>query len=314
MKAIYKKTALFALISILLGALIFFIGFAISGFNIFNLTKIEHVEKTYSTEAAPVSRISVTSGSYDVTLRFEDGIDKISATYGEKLLPDGEVMSCLSASVEGGVLNISVIDSKKFTIWDFNSSKLNITIPSDVNADVAVNVKSADINVIGNAILKSLDIEVSSGDVDTTAALISVNGAISVDGDTGDVELGEITAASLEIETDTGDVKLNKITTGVLNIECDTGDVELGKITAESIRIETDTGDVECDGGVIEASSITVTTDTGDVELTLSGSELDYTVKAYTATGSSNVSDRIGGEKTLTVRLSTGDIRIKFEG
>lgn len=171
--------------------------------------------------------------------------------------------------------------------------------------------------------------------------------ALKIEGDTGDVNLSDISFNDIQIALHTGDIRLSnlnsnnislKTTTGKMqlqNIECrgllstavSTGDNELKNIkcnsfasngstgdldienliVAEKTSIERDTGDIEFEG--LDANEIYIKTDTGDVEGDLR-SEKVFIIN--TDTGRVNVPKTITGGK-CEITTNTGDIKIEIE-
>ena len=116
----------------------------------------------------------------------------------------------------------------------------------------------------------SLDLEVSTGKIETSGLVCEGNVKIEVD--TGKVYLSDVVCRNLESEGDTGDITMkNVVAFERFLIERGTGDVKLEGCDAAEIFIETDTGDVE--GSLLSPKVFMVRTDTGRINVpkTVSG-------------------------------------------
>lgn len=162
----------------------------------------------------------------------------------------------------------------------------DIVVSGVQGVPLTVATSTGDITVLGCASATALSLKSNTGDI-TLADVSVTDGALCIEGENGEVELRNVSAAELKLETDTGDVEMNTVlVTGELHVETDTGDVEIRRSDAGSLYVETDTGDVEME--LLTGKMFTVETDTGD--------------KRYPA------SDRDGG--VCFVKTDTGDVEI----
>ena len=171
-------------------------------------------------------------------------------------------------------------------------------------------------------------------------------GALSVTGDTGDVDIpGDFAFDSIDVKLDTGDVSCRASSGGDIAIRTDTGRITASDLSARDMELTSDTGDValsrvtlaggltlredtgkaaleavvasggfdlESDTGSVrfdgcDAGTIRVKTDTGDVTGTL------LTAKAFAAkSGSGKVEVPVSGEGgRCEITTGTGDIRLE---
>lgn len=90
---------------------------------------------------------------------------------------------------------------------------------------------------------------------------------ISIDTDTGDVQMKDVCFSGISIDADTGDVTLSKVA-GVdsgVSIDADTGDVRLSDVTGGQITVDADTGDVTVSmAGRSHFNGLECDLDTGD--------------------------------------------------
>ena len=128
-------------------------------------------------------------------------------------------------------------------------------------------VVSTDFFIDNSAYLCYIKIKVTTGD---TKILDTTCKKMNLDGNTGDVFLRNvIVEGALSIERNTGDVEFEDCDAGEIYIETDTGDVEGTLLTDKVFIAETDTGEVDVpkskSGGICE-----IDTDTGDIEISIS--------------------------------------------
>ena len=131
--------------------------------------------------------------------------------------------------------------------------------------------------------------------------------SISVKESTGDIDIKNLTANTLNIDVSTGEIKINNVLCQNFSSNGSTGDVILKNVKADNkISIKRSTGNVilrDCDG-----KNITVKTSTGDVKGTLlSGKK--FTAK--TSTGDVIIPPSSKNGESCKITTSTGDIKIK---
>ena len=121
------------------------------------------------------------------------------------------------------------------------------------------------------------------------------------------IELPKAIYGEISIETNTGEMEISDVTCEKLNLKVNTGDIELTRVIAnEEMRVKTKTGDIEFDE--CDAGSVYVDAVTGSVD----GNFLtEKRFKAKTSTGSVRVPDTTtGGICEIITR--TGDIRVEI--
>lgn len=300
-------------ILLLSGSIIFFIAFAAAGFRIGNLNGIKAFAKTDELEAA--ESIAITLNTTDVDIIFDDSADKISIKYEEMKDSNGETLLKFNVSRKNGKITVSEWESWKSEIYifDFNSPKITLTIPSSLGVALNVTTDTGDISLLGNASLKESSFTTDTGDVVTASATIKSTETLSFLTDTGDFFLGKVDTGALVIETDTGDVELKKqIKANSVSIKSDTGDIEAyADIIADKLNIRLDNGEFDS-SAIIDAMEINVLLDNADVDATFIGEKSDYTIMVSIDNGDSNVKNGGNGARRLNVKSNNGDIEIKF--
>ena len=337
MKKLFSRLLAIGIILLIIGGIVFVIGFAISGFNYNKLSSVKVVEGSFTESAdAPIDKIEILFNTTDITVKFDDLASEISVSYQTLADRNDKAITTITATVNSGKLTVKEDYARKIHLFPFTpSTQTTVTIPASRVISLVSDVDTADITVIGTATLQSVVFKTDTGDVNTKDAVIKSLTSFSIETDTGDARLGKIDTPSLSIETDTGYTALTEdVVTDVANLEVDTGDIAVmksltankiqleldtadlkikGKIKTSSLFIDLSTGDIESDNGVIDAESIVIDGGTGDVEMTLFGKLSDYTVTINQGTGDSNIKNQGGGSRTLNITLSTGDVDVDFK-
>lgn len=337
MKKFLSRLLAFGIILTIIGAIVFAVGFSISGFNYSKMSSISVVDNIYTESAdAQIDSLAILFDTTDIAVNFDENATEISITYQTLESKNKKPITSVTVSVESGKLTLKEYNENRFYLFPIKpSAKTTVTIPASRQISLFTEVDTGDVTITGNTTLKSLKINSDTGDIDTRAAVIKSLSDMSFETDTGSIKLGKIDTDTLSIDESTGDVSIlegvvaNKteieLSTGDLTvisslaaktveIKASTGDVLFkGNVKTESLLLDTRTGEIESDGAVIDAEEITIETSTADVELTLKGKLSDYTVLVEQSTGESNITNRTGGSRTLNINVSTGDIEIEFK-
>ena len=235
------------------------------------------------------------------------------------------------AAVSDGTLSVeSEPDNGKwYEHFSFFSSagqrKITVYLPGKDYAKLSVQGSTGDIRIPMGFSFESIEIGVSTGDVDCAAAC---SGTVFVKASTGDIRLSQLNAAQIDLSVSTGAVKLDSVSctgslgisvstgkTALTNVSCgtfmsegSTGDVSLTNVTADKLlSVTRSTGDVKlhrCD-----AASLDLHTTTGSVSGTLLAPKYFVT---HTSTGHVSVPENGSAEAKCTVSTTTGDIRIEI--
>ena len=198
-------------------------------------------------------------------------------------------------------------------------------------------------------LLDSVFVETDMGAVDLSDLEA---GSVTVQGDTGDVTLDDVSASeSMTVTQSMGRVTLENCQGGALLLENDMGDTDVssgsfteGQITARTgsvgvadsaftaLTVDNDMGNVNLittqvsgaasctvnmgniDLDAFASPEITLTADSGNVEGTLTGRQEDYQITVDTDMGNSNLKDQLGGgPNLLQVTTNMGDIDLQFQ-
>ncbi len=154
---------------------------------------------------------------------------------------------------------------------------------------------------------------------------------ISINTDTGNVQMKEICFSGISIDADTGDVTLSdtvSVESGI-SVDADTGDVNLKDVTGKKITVDADTGDVTVDITTTRRffGEMECDLDTGDFLLKMPISKEDF-LRTFGTDFSTDLENRVqffgekmsasqasqkhqGQEKMLKVSTDTGSITVE---
>lgn len=283
------------------------------------LDTVKYETNTHTVEEE-FSRVSITTDTADVEFRrSEDGSCRV-ISYEPKNLKH-------SVAVVDGILTVKVEDSRRWyehiSFFSFSTPRLTVYLPEKEYAELTVSTTTGDISIPADISVGSMELSVSTGDVQCKA---SARGIIRIRATTGDLTLEGVTAERIELRATTGDLKVTSASCiKDLQLRVTTGDIVLSDVRCESLVSNGSTGgirmtdvlasgdvSVTCGTGSIrleacDAGSLSLTTNTGDVKGSLrTGKRFD----AETNTGSVRVPSSVAEGGGCRIRTGTGDIRI----
>lgn len=305
---------------VLLGLIIFAIVMSVHQWDFSLLSTVKYVTNTYSFSES-ITDIAIETTTADILFATSgDNSCKVVCHEQEKRLH--------TVTLQDGILRISEADERKWydhVSISFDSPKLTVYLPQSIFGMLTLRAGTGDVTLPAELNFESMDICITTGDVDSSA---SVSGIAAIKTTTGDIRVENCNASALELSVSTGQVTVSKVSchrdmsigvttgdTSVTDVTClnlsshgSTGDLNLSNVVAsESFNLKRSTGDIcfdRCDAG-----RITVKTSTGSV----TGSLLsDKVFTANTDTGHVNVPPSTnGGQCELTT--DTGHITITID-
>ena len=318
MKKFLSRLLAFGLIFILLGGIVFLVGFAASGWSLEKLSGITLTDTVYTeSEEKNLSKLNIDFNNSDVKIVFDENADAISVTYPTKTSRNGKTLTSVSIVETESTLTLKEKRHwiKNLFLWDFSDERMTVVLPAERGISLSVDTDNGDIKAEGKGTLMDMTLSTDNGDVDTTLSEIISQGKLLFETDNGDIRIGKFDTVSLSSDSDNGDITLTDgAASDKIELSTDNGDVKIkGRIAASLLTIETDNGDVETDnGGLIDAERTNIETDNGDIEIKLTGSKSDYTVSLKKDHGDSNITSQTGGSKYLSIDSDLGDIEVYF--
>lgn len=316
-----KKTKIVLWIGVaflLIGALIFAISFALSGFNFEFLSNVKTVTRRFDENAEnPVNTIKIDFENAGIEVRVQDNIDTLAIEYPQAQNKKGENISEIKVEETSGA--ISITETYK---WQTQLFSWNVSSPTVVLYLPKARVYALDLQTTtgvirlgsGNLNVSKITLKATTGLISTKDCAIFSTGKARFETTTGIVSVGELSAQTVVLQTTTGLLTTHKAITAQasVSLKTTTGSIEtLNTITADTVKASATTGNLKI-SVEIYANAITLATTTGDLNARIGGKKTDYSILVANSTGDSNVSKQTGGTKTLNVSCTTGDIYVTF--
>ena len=314
MKRATKIWLIAAGVLVLMGALIFLGALVAVDFDFRRFSTVKFETNIYEIGEA-FDQIDVDVKTADVIFApSDDGTCKVVCRETET------IPHCVG--VEEGALRICAKDNRKWYDYleiSFESVMITVYLPETEYTSISIHTDTGDVEIPVDMMVDKIedpsgglcgpfttgDLTVQTETGDLRIGNISAN-VVKLETDTGDIELGAaVSSEGVEIETDTGNVWLTDLDCKNLRVESDTGDLYLGHVIAtQQVTIEGDTADVELEG--VDGASLRIETDTGDVTGWLLSDKIFF---VETSTGDIDIPKSTTGG-TCEVKTDTGDIAL----
>ena len=167
-------------------------------------------------------------------------------------------------TVDGGTLTLDFSDSKKWSehIFNVKSPKITIAVPAKQYELLKINSSTGDITLESGFSFDSVDIWVSTSDVEIKSLKAT---DVTLRSSTGDIKIDGLEADTVELKGSTSDVKLSRLTVAKnFAVETSTGDVWCSFTHDVNVVTKTSTGSVKTDS-VDSGVPCKIRTSTGDV-------------------------------------------------
>ncbi len=300
------------------GALIFAIAFALSGFNFQFLSGVQIEYKTFEEKADnEITSLSIEYDTADVVVYVSADIDALSVQYPQKQNKKGENISEIKVEETDG--KISITENYKWEAqlfsWNFENPTVSVYLPQERVYSLNLQTTTGTIRLSnGNLSVSNITLKATTGMISTKDCAVSSTGEARFETTTGIVSVGELSAQTVVLKTTTGLLTAHKAITAETSVSLTTttGALETsGTIAADTVQAKATTGDLKMTANIY-ANAITLATTTGDLNARIGGKKADYSILISNSTGDSNVSEQTGGTKTLNVSCTTGDIYVIF--
>ncbi len=315
-----KTCLIIATCLIIVGLIMFTVAMSKNGWDFTKLSTEKYVTNAYEFKE-DFKNILFDTDTVDITFKLGDGKQTKVVCFEKENLNH-------SVKIEENTLKIGLIDERKWYEHigiNFHTPKITVYFPKKEYSVLSIKESTGDIELPKDFHFESVDISVSTGDINL---LSSATDFIKVKTSTGDIIAENISANMLDLSVSTGEISIQNISckedikievsTGkakLQNVSCsnivssgDTGDLSLQNVIAkENFSIERSTGNIKFDG--CDAKELLIKTDTGDVKGTLL-SEKVFIVESDT--GSIDVPKSVTGGK-CDITTDTGDIKIKIK-
>ncbi len=305
---------------VIVGLIIFAAAMSVNGWDFNRLATEKYVTNTYELNEN-FQNISFDTDTADITFMLDDTKQVRVVCFEEEGLKH-------FVKIEENTLKIGLVDERKWYEHigiNVHSPKITVYLPKTEYSSLLVNESTGDIEIPKDFKFASVDISVSTGNVNL---LSSASNFIKVKTSTGDIHTKDIQTETLDLSVSTGKITAQnifckgdfkiKVSTGkadIKNVSCDnlisngnTGNFSLQNVIAkEKLSLERSTGDIKFDG--CDANELLIKTDTGGVKGTLLSDKV-FIVKSDT--GSIDVPKTVSGGK-CEITTDTGDIKIEIK-
>lgn len=307
------KTHLLAklgVICVIVGALIFGVGFAGTGFDISRVsTDLPYTQRQYVAGGA-VTGLVVEESNADVTVvRSADGQTRVTCSENEKRFYD------ISESVDG-TLTVKHETDLAWTDYAFNVSfvgrELTIEVPEHLTGSVSVKNGNGAIEIADVSADGALNCETSNGRIHLTNAAAggkafckSSNGAVEMSG----VRVG----GALDARSDSGAIDLQNVAADAVFTDTSNGETRLANVSSKNdVRVQSANGGIELDRVAFE-KDIDCVSHNGGIHGSIVGTLGDFSFDCGTSNGNCNLPENIaGGPKQVRIKSYNGDIDIAF--
>ena len=316
-------------------------GAALNGGTIKNIEQENFEDKSRTFENC--REITIDDYDTDVEILTTNGETRVDYTESDKVRyeiteTDGKVVIKKKSDIN--LFNYSIItDKQKLTLYvpegfdgvlDVSTSNSELSVEGisaggtkleNSNGSIALTGCSlGDLNVSGSngrcAITSCHSgetvIDYSNSDVITEE--LTASGKLTVDSSNGTIKLDGITAKELCAEMSNG-----QITAGTISVlekaelENSNGRITIGSITASELAADNSNGGIKL--GYADCLRIKLSASNADVTGTLAGTIASYSVRSEATNGKSSLPDEMkGGDRTLEVEVSNGNIAVDFDG
>lgn len=294
-----KKLALIALVLMMIGAAIAFIGFAI-GISPLSLDadgmhvreqladKSEFLE---SYDSSTTVSVSVISENFEIVR---------SDRFGYTISGDEQDTFDCQLDHDRLIIKQRPIRSRVAFSWDWGwrLSKITIYIPSDMSID-------------------NLTLDIASGDI----RIDSIDaGSVSINGTSGNLTATQLTIArDLDMRLASGDVRIDSVTAHSAFLTATSGNFTATNLQiADGLKTDMASGDVKI-AGVLQGNLV-FNTMSGNLRIEIDGKASDYRRTIEGLSGSIRVNDDSGslannypdGSNSININALSGDISIRF--
>lgn len=217
-----------------------------------------------------------------------------------------------------GVLDVSTSNSKltaegiSASETKFDSSNGSITLTGCTLGDLTISGSAGRCTISACGSGETVIDYYSNSDV--IMEELTTSGKLTVDSSNGTIKLDGITAKELRAEMSNGQITAGTISVlGKAELENSNGRITIGSITAEELEAENSNGGIKLD--YADCLRIKLGTSNADVTGTLAGTIASYSVRSEATNGKSSLPDEMkGGDRTLEVEVSNGNIALDFDG
>ena len=292
-----KKLIIIAVALVLVGAVVCGASAAAMGFD---FTKLDNGKYETNTYAVKEDFRSIAIDATVEKITFMPSGDKSC-----KVVCYEEERMKHSVAVTDGTLTVKAQDGRKLAdrfLFNLKNPEITVYLPDRAYSELGIETDTGDVEIPADFSFDAITIKGDTADVDCFASAKS-GAAIALT--TGDIHVADIRTGALELKTTTGRINAEAVDcAGDLLVRVDTGKTYLRDVKCRNLTSEGTTGDITMDN-VVAADTIDVSRDTGDVEFSAGDAE---TILVKTSTG--DVTGTLRSEKVFLTETETGRVEV----
>lgn len=209
-----------------------------------------------------------------------------------------------TAEVQNGTLLVESKDQRAWydyiSFFSNGSPSITVYLPKLEYQALLIEESTGDVLLPKDFSFETIDITVSTGDIDCSA---SASGALKIETDTGDIRLKDLSAEEITLSVHTGKVEVaSAACQGDFMLTVTTGKATLTDLSCQNLRSTGDTGKLIMKN-VTAAGSIFILRSTGDVTLETCAAAA---FSIQTSTGNVKLEQSDAAE--LSIQTDTGDV------
>lgn len=214
-----------------------------------------------------------------------------------------------------GITSVSISAENKAVVFQpWNNSKIEVKYPTAQGQTYDFKCSGASYKVINKDNTK---IHWKWGDDNTPAITVMLpenySGDVQVDTTNCYVKLDSFQKfGTISCETTNSAISVDDLSAGSLSFETTNAAINLKNVKAAQ-KIEADTKNAQIGLQKVESPDISLHTTNALITGTIAGRKDDYSVEAHTTNAISNLQNRSGGNKKLTVETTNAIINLDFE-
>ncbi len=182
-----------------------------------------------------------------------------------------------------------------------------------VSDDVSFSTASGNVSVNGVSTAGSLKLSLSSGNI--TASNLSSGAGVEFKNVSGNIKAENVTLnGDFSAQTSSGNLKIYSISGAKeVSLKCVSGGIDFSDITAEDLYVTASSGNVTF-SDIYADKSIELKAVSGNVTGSISDDIKNYTIESSCVSGNNSLPESASyGDKTLTVKVSSGNIKVDFD-
>lgn len=327
MKGSLKAIITIALCLVVIGAVVFGIGYMMSGNGADGEHETSRSLRTYVQETGNVSAFD----EMDIETSSED----INITTGDHFEVSYKLPDDVSIDIDVKDERLVIRLEHPFTIFGFDTqnSYINVLVPAG-EYDAQISSTSGDVSV------SNIDL---SGSLNSTSGDVSVSGVegdgFKVDTTSGDVTVEKLKGKKVSLQSTSGEIEVSECTADELKLDSTSGDIYVKYSEADSLDVNSTSGMttlVECKAEKLEQDSssgdftatlckfddINAESSSGNIKIELDGYKRDdFDYKISTASGDIKVGDmelekelkmNNDADGKIEIDTASGDIEVSF--